>query len=231
MIVDWLIEHALPLFAIAIAVVNFIWLLQFREKLQMSWKAALLVAILHVVIGWSSMRLMAILEVGGNLEKAANMRLFGAVFVLPFFYYAWAKFTHKDLSLVMDIAAICLVVGLICGRFDCLVGGCCRGTRIPGTAFYWPLREIELIFYFAFLAIFCKKIILGKTCGQVYPVYLISYGALRFILEWFRQEYTTRIGIFHLAHIWALLSLVLGISFYAEVTQRSKKQRERGKRT
>lgn len=222
----WMQQHVLLLCAIGIIIINFSWLMCCRKLLNMKWYAALIVAVLHDIIGYSAMRIMAIIEVGGNISQAANMRLFGAVFLLPLFYYLGAKIFKRDVKTVMDIAAICLVVGLIFGRIDCLLSGCCKGMLLPWSHEYrWPLREIELIYYVLFLFAYCPKILKGKTHGELYPWFMITYGALRFILEWLRVEYTTQLGMFHLAHIWSLISLGMGLSIYFEL--KSKKGKER----
>ena len=226
MIQNWVKDHRLFLFALLIIAGNFVWLMCFRKKLRMGWKAAALIAVLHDIIGYSAMRFLALIEVGGNFSEAADMRLFGAVFLLPLFYYAGAKYTKRDTALVMDVAAICLVVGLISGRLNCLCGGCCGGARIWGTqTLCWPLREIELLFYAGFMVCFCKKILHGQTHGEVYPVFMMVYGGIRFWMEWVRVEYTTRIGIFHLAHIWAIISFCVGASIYFEMKARRKRVR------
>ena len=54
---------------------------------------------------------------------------------------------------------------------------------------------------------------------------MIQYGALRFLLEWFREEYTTSFGIFHLAHIWCVISFAIGLSTYYELQSKGKKVR------
>ena len=127
----WIQQHVLLMFAIGIIICNFAWLLSCKKKLSISWYAALIIAILHDIVGYTAMRLLAIIEVGGDISKAANMRLFGAVFLLPLFYYFGAKLFKRNTAVVMDISAVCLTIGLIFGRFDCLVGGCCTGMRLP----------------------------------------------------------------------------------------------------
>lgn len=224
----WIQNHVLFMFAIAIVVCNFTWLLLCRKIINMTRMQVLVIAILHDIIGYAAMRIMAILEVGGDLSRAANMRLFGAIFVLPFFYYASAKFLKQKPSLMLDIAAICTVIGLIFGRLDCLVGGCCSGFLMPGSeTIRWPIREIELIYYAVFMLIYCPRILKNKTSGEVYPLFMATYGVLRFLLEWLRIEYTTRFGVFHLAHIWSLLSIGIGLSVYFELQAKSQKKKAR----
>ena len=152
------------------------------------------------------------------MEEAANMRVYGAVFLMPILYWLWAKRTDRDTVLVLDIATICIIIGIIGGRLNCLASGCCDG--IP-MFFYpdmrWPLRELELAYYAVFILMYAKRIIRGKTHGEVYPIYMISYGILRFFSEFVREEFTGQLGKFHLAHIWSLISVVIGAVMYYKV--------------
>lgn len=192
-----------------------LWWLKFQRDLGVLWKEALLLAVGHFVVGVIVMKLWAILEAGGNLEKAANMRMYGAMFLMPPMYYLWAKLTKRNISLAMDAATICLQIGLIVGRINCLLGGCCEGTRIIfGSSVRWPIREIELAYCVIFCVIYCIRILKKKTHGEVLSAMMVSYGALRFILEWIREEYTGNIGVFHLAHIWSLITIVIGAGIY-----------------
>lgn len=217
-IIVWLSKHTLVLFAMLILLANFIWLLKFQKKLNLLWKEALLVAAVHVIVGWSCMRLLAIIEVGGDLEKAAKIRLFGAIFVLPFLYFAWGKLTGRKTELIMDIAAVCVIFGAISGRLNCFTNGCCNGVPIFfAENLKWPIRELEMIYYFVFLMYYCKRIVRGKTYGQVYPVYLISYGIIRLACEFVREEFTTNVGVLHLAHIWSIISIAAGMIWYYRI--------------
>lgn len=72
-----------------------------------------------------------------------------------------------------------------------------------------------------------KKMKSGRIQGEIYPIYMMSYGTFRFAIEGFRVydgEY-----IIHMAHIWALLSLCLGFSIYAEMQKEYKRRREKTK--
>ena len=95
-----------------------IWWLKFQKKLQMKWQFAAVLSFAHLIIAVASMRILAIIEVGGDLEKAAMLRLYGAVFVIPPLYYIGAKITGRKTALVMDAAIVCGVIGLIFGRMN-----------------------------------------------------------------------------------------------------------------
>ena len=225
-IITWLSKHTLVVFAGLIFLALFFWLMRFQKKLKLGWQEVMLVSFGHVAIGWSSMILLAIIEVGFDLDKAANLRLFGAVFLLPCMYYLWARVTKRNTALVMDVAAICVIFGAISGRFNCFTSGCCNGLPIlPGSDICWPLRETELIFYVGFIGFYAGKILKGKTFGQVYGVYMVMYGTIRFLMEFVREEFTTQIGIFHLAHIWSLISVAVGAIMYYQANKKQLNRR------
>ena len=214
----WQYSTSLLIVVILNLVVLFYWFLKFQKQLNLRWKEALTIAVLQIVVGLVSMRLMAIIEVGGNMKEAANMRIFGGIFALLVMYLLWAKRTERDPKLVMDVAAICTISGAIGGRLNCLISGCCDGIPV---FFYpemrWPLREVELVYYAIFVLTYARRIIRRKTHGQVYPIYLMSYGILRFFSEFVREEFTGQLGNFHLAHIWSLISVAIGAVMYYKV--------------
>lgn len=221
----WISEHQLIFFAILIYIALSFWMCKMQKRLGLRWTEIYLIPLGHVAIGWTCMWLMAMLEVGFDKERAANMRLYGAIFVLPFLYYAWGRLTKRKISTVLDMAAICVIFGAISGRLNCLSVGCCQGVAIGN--FRWPLREAELTFYGLFILIFAPRIVKGKTNGQVYPIYLISYGTLRFLSEFVREEFTTQVGSLHLAHIWSMISIVAGVATYLWVRKRNQSAKSR----
>ena len=230
-IILWLSGHTLVSFAILIYIALFFWLMRFQKKLGITWKEAMLVSLMHVVIGWSCMELLALIEAGFDFEKAANIRLYGAIFALPFVYYAWARITARDPKMVLDIAAICVIFGAISGRMNCFTNGCCEGYPIPFLlAYRWPLREMEMIYYFLFIFCYAGKIQKGKTWGQVYPAYLIGYGTLRFLSEFVREEYTGSLGSLHLAHIWSLIAIAVGTGLYIKIAKEHRSGEVRRKK-
>ena len=227
MIYAWFVKHNLAIFALLIFVANTFWVLKFEKRLKIKLHEGIIISLVHVILGWTCMKLLALIEVGFDFEKAANMRLFGAVFVLPILYYLWAKKTDKDIHLTSDMSAICVIFGAISGRLNCMTQGCCQGILFPfDFCERWPLRETELVFYFLFIIIFAGRILKGKTNGEVYPVYMISYGIIRFVCEFFREEFTTQVGVLHLAHIWAVLSVIIGLIWLWYIkTEQSKNRR------
>ena len=208
----WLSGHALLAILTFAAVATFAWLLAVRERLKMTWYAAMILALLHVAYGVFCVRVFARMEGAGS----GAMSLFGAVFFMPVGYFIGAKLSKRPMAEVFDLFAVPMIFTLMCARVNCLIAGCCQGRQITSTTtLRWPTREAELVFYAVFLAAVIPRIWRGKTRGTVYPLYLIAYGAFRAVVECFRVSSTNQ--VFHLSHVWALLALSLGLSIYAEL--------------
>ena len=216
-------ENSLYVLLLLAAVCTCLWLLFLRRRLRMAWPVAILLGLLHVVYGVACVKAFAIME--GS--TAGAMSLFGAVFFMPFAYWIGARVTKRNTAEVFDIFAPCMIFTLFCARINCLISGCCLGRMIPGLEpLRWPTREAELLFYAVFLAMLVPRVFKGKTIGQVYPLYMLSYGIVRCVLECFRVASTNR--IFHLAHVWALLSLIFGFVIYSEIKRRHALYRTHG---
>lgn len=218
----WLSEHFLWIMLGLGAAFTLTWLLLHRKRLRLKWYAAVLLAILHTLYGVLCVKVFAFAEAGFNRSDLSAMSLFGAVFLMPPAYWLGAKLFKRKPAEVFDVFTICMVFTLLCARCNCLHAGCCLGRLIPGTEMRWPTREAELVFYLIFLGIMAPRVRKGKTAGEVYPLYMASYGAFRFITECFRESSAN--GIFHISHIWAGLTLVLGIGIYMEMKSRKTAQ-------
>ncbi len=201
-------SHALLLILTFAALFTIAWLLAVRKRLNMPWYAAVLLGALHVVYGVFCVRVFARMEGAGS----GSMSLFGAVFFMPVAYYLGAKLFKRPMAEVFDLFAVPMIFTLLCARCNCLIAGCCLGTFIPGMELRWPTREVEVIFYAAFLIVFIPRVLKKKTHGEVYPFYMLSYGVLRFILEFLRVTDRTE-SLFHLSHVWALISAGIGLAF------------------
>ena len=212
--ITFLQQHTLSLLLAFAAAATFLWLLKFRGRLRMIWPAALGLSLLHVLVGLLCVTFFAFLE---GAESGARS-LFGAVFFMPAAYWLGAKLSKRKMADVFDIFAVCMIFTLLCARVGCLFSGCCQGRMIPGLEPHrWPTRELELVFYAVFLILTVPKIMKGQSGGKVYPAYMMAYGLTRGVLECFRESSTD--SVFHLAHIWALLSLILGYVFLTEINR------------
>ena len=220
-LLTWLSDHALILLLGCGTLFNIYWLHRCRERLHLRWLSVLLLSVLHTVLGVLSVKVFALFETG----NFSNMSLFGGVFFMPLFYWGVAKLAKQKTADVFDVFTICLVFTLMCARLNCIISGCCLGAHIPIeglTHLRFPTRELELLFYVLLLSRLWRKVLSGSARGMIYPIYMISYGIFRFVTETLRVSDRTD-SILHVSHLWALLSLGIGISIYGELRKKEKK--------
>lgn len=216
-------EYFLLLVLAVGAVGSFIWIDVHRDRLGLGHVGALILSLIHTAYGVFCVRFFAFLESGG--ESFDAMSLYGAIFFMPVLYFVLARFLHVDIRKVFDLLTPCTVYTLLCSRFNCLHSGCCLGLPIAETGLRWPTREIEIVYYILFLACMYPMIDEGLTEGEVYPLYVMTYSSLRFVIEWMRV-YDGE-GIMHRAHAWALISLLIASFVYFEL-QRNSVEKEAG---
>ena len=225
MALEWLSDNRLIVFLAIGTLFAFGWLLALRERLHMKWYVAIPIAILHTLIGVLSVKVFAFMETGFDPDSLGNMSLFGGVFFMPLAYWAGAKLTKRKTAQVFDIFTICMVFTVMCARVNCIFAGCCFDLTIPGLGgLRWPTREMEIVFYVILLLLLGRKVWRGRTHGEIYPLYMASYGAFRFLVEFFRYS-DHFAGLFHLSHLWAAVSFAIGLSIYVEFQSRKKRVR------
>jgi len=94
-----------------------------------------------------------------------------------------------------DWFAIIAPVGIMVGRVGCVLHGCCLGRVCERSWFTmsdavgaarWPAAWVELLFNAVMLGIILALRRRGVLRGQLFHVYLITYGAFRFAHEFLR---------------------------------------------
>ncbi len=196
-----------------------------RKQLRINWLISFICALICMAAGVMFVRLFAFAEGGFSDRKLDKMSLFGGVFLMPVLLAAGAKLSKRSMGDVFDIFGICMPWTMMCMRVNCLFAGCCKGLYIPGMDIRWPTREAEILFYVGFLAIFAPKVYKKECRGTLYPLYMLSYGVFRFIIEFLRES--SAAGVLHIGHVWAILCAVIGLGFYWEVKSRRKKRSSR----
>lgn len=118
-----------------------------------------------------------------------------------------------------DWFALIVPIGVSLGRLGCWTSGCCQGIACRPAWFTvrdasgqsrWPSVPMELGFNLLALAVFLwlrrKKLLLG----QHFHIYLIAYGAFRFLHEFLREEPKV-LGPLTGYQLAALAVLILGV--------------------
>lgn len=111
-----------------------------------------------------------------------------------------------------DLFAVTVPVALAIGRIGCLFAGCCLGVECEASWWTvtdahgcarWPAPLAEMAFNLAFLAWALAAWHFGWLRGQRFNVYLMAYGAFRFMHEFMRDDarWIGPIGGYHLASL------------------------------
>ena len=222
--ISWISSHPLLSLLIGAAAVTFVWLFIKRSRLSIKWYMAALLAVLNVAFGVLCVKLFAVVEAGFDFSKFSGQSLFGSVFLLPLFYMLGAKLFKRRFADVFDCFTVPTVFTLFCARISCIITGCCLGAEIPGTDCRFPTREAELIFYAVLLSFLIPMVLRDRRRGEAFPIFMLAYGAFRFVCEFFRES-SAFSGPFHLSHLWAVISLILGLSILIQIKQKANKSR------
>ena len=169
---------------------------------------AIIFSIFHIIIGLIFVAFFGFAESGFNIESFGNISLYGGVFFMPIVYFLYSVIWKILISRSFDIFTISLISTLFFTCINCLISGCCQGILIGNTNFRVSTRELELLFYLIFIIITADKIYKNKTSGYVYPIYILSQGIFRFIIEFMREANSH--SVLHIGHIWSIISDVVG---------------------
>lgn len=136
--------------------------------------------------------------------------------------YGGVELVKKALGITRttgDAFAVMIPSGLIFGRLGCSLSGCCLGVPLSGEIWHalgveegtrWPATTVELLFNAGFLlwALVARR--KGWFPENRFHVYLIAYGAFRFLHEMLRD--TVKIGsVFSGYQLVALALLMFGV--------------------
>ncbi len=106
----------------------------------------------------------------------------------------------KEFNKIILTAPICITIAHALGRIGCLMSGCCHGAYLGGEyvfggiwmkgsgvwGYYVPTQLYESLFLFLLTGILA--VLFFKRFNITHIVYLISYGAWRIIIEFFRTD-------------------------------------------
>lgn len=185
----------------------------FSDRQKMYWKLqnfAVFVGVAAIACGCgSAMLFQAFYDFLANPEQGFRFNtgatfyggLIGGVVSFLALYFGIGAFVFKDkihtkqFFSIANIAAASISSAHAFGRIGCLMAGCCHGAETDawyGVNFVYykikavPIQLFEAIFLFALFAFFCYRLVKGK-CYNL-PLYMVLYGAWRFIIEFFRAD-------------------------------------------
>lgn len=179
-------------------------------KYQISRWKGLVATIVLTVTGTAGTFLMYYVENG----RFGGLSFYGAVFLVPIVFIAIPPLLNISYGEIMDLCAIgeCIMLALM--KVHCMLGGCCLGRKLfiteEGTLIRFPSRTAELLTAIAIFCVLLYWALKNKNRGEFYPLYLILYGATRFVLNIFREAWVTKEMLLPFGNIWSIIAIVIG---------------------
>jgi len=159
------------------------------ERYKLKKYQAIIISFVLFLFGFIGAKILFILE---NLPKlnTGGVSFYGSVFFIPIALPLLALIMRKKPASIIDFCAPGVVIILTFIRVGCFVSGCCAGIRVNmfGSYVILPSQMLE-----CFLDIFLLDCLLtaernGKFKNLLYPLFMLCYGIMRFLVEFTREN-------------------------------------------
>lgn len=213
MIASFFAVHGYNFFLAIGAVAMLVLMLLRRHQYTLSIAQASIYTFLLLVTGIAGAKLLFFLECG--MESFSGMSFYGAVYlVLLAMPLIGLVFRMKPAD-SLDACAPCVAAIVGFQRFGCFCAGCCGGIPMGNGNMLWPTQLME---GFGDMLILCLLLTAEKrdeNKGNRYLWFLISYGMMRFAIEFVRDTPKDWLGLSHgqwfsIAGIGVALLMVIG---------------------
>ena len=176
----------------------------------------------HIIFFWNDF------IYGWRTEGVRSLRegfvFYGGFIVASLTAVAYARVKRLPFAKLADIFAPSVALGHAFGRMGCFFNGCCYGKPCslpwgvrfppPHVMAGIPVHPTEIYEALGNLVIFAGLSALyrhKRFDGQIWWLYVLGYGVLRFIVEFFRGDYDTHyFGVLTLGHLMALVMIAVG---------------------
>ena len=188
-------DHGYYFFLAVGAVAMLVLMLVRRHRYQLSIIQSIIYTLLLLVTGIAGAKLLYFFECG--MQSFSGMSFFGAVYlVLLMMPLVGLIFKMTPLE-SLDASAPCVAVIVGFQRFGCYCAGCCGGIPLGSSGMLWPTQLMEGFFDMAILTFILIAEVKGLAKGKGYPFFLMSYGVIRFIIEFVRDTSKDWLGLSH----------------------------------
>jgi len=168
---------------------------------------------LLLVTGIAGAKLLYFFECG--MKSFSGMSFFGAVYLVLIVMPLVGIIFRLSPADSLDACAPCVAAIVGFQRFGCFCAGCCGGIPLGSTGLLWPTQLLEGFGDMTILCILLNAERKESNRGNGYPLFLISYGTMRFFIEFVRDTSKDWLGLSHgqwfsLAGIFIALMMILG---------------------
>ena len=196
----------------------------------------------HIIFFWDEF------IAGWRAEGLRSLRegfvFYGGFIVAALAGVVYLRAKRLPVAKIADLIAPCGALGHALGRLGCFFNGCCYGKACslpwavttfqpPHPMAGIPVHPTQLyevagnVTLFLGLSAFAKH---KRFDGQVWWLYVLGYGVLRFVVEFFRGDYEKYyFGVFTLGHVLAAIMIVASLAaltrFHSGARAKAKIQR------
>ena len=175
----------------------------------------------HIIFFWNDF--IAAWHAEGLRSLREGFVFYGGFILASLAAIVYASANRLSLAKLMDVLAPSAALGHMFGRLGCFFNGCCFGKPcalpwavkfpLPHVMAGIPVHPTEIYEALGNLAIFAGLTAFSRRKrfdGQIFWLYVLSYGVLRFVVEFFRGDYDVYyFGVLTIGHLVALVMIVL----------------------
>lgn len=144
-----------------------------------------------------------------------GMSFFGAVLFLPLVMTPMALLMRIPVKDMMDFIAPPGLLMFAVMKTNCFFSGCCGGRILGvsanGTSIVFPSQFAEAATTVCLIAALLYFEHRGSTKAKLYPISMIAYGLLRFVLNWFREPGEAFFLGMQKGTVWSVVTVVAGV--------------------
>lgn len=170
-------------------------------------------------------------------DFGAGFVIYGAIIAGILSIYIYAKRKSWDILEVFDLVVPSLPLAQGFGRIGCLLAGCCYGAETtsefsivftnslfaPNNVHLHPTQIYSSIFDFVLAAVLIWYDKRNKVKGRTFALYLISYSAGRFFVEFFRNDPRGNVGTLSTSQFISIFVFIIGIYLFNRYKLKEKK--------
>lgn len=164
-----------------------------RKTYGMSAWKAIVFSLALTAVGVLGCKLLYIAENFKTVSEQGitfgGFSFYGAVFLIPFCFLALAKPFGLSARQAIDCCAPGVAIMITLMRVGCFIDGCCGAfpLEIFGKQVILPVQLFESVYDSVLLAVLWYMESTRKKQGNLYPTFMISYGIMRFLIEFLRD--------------------------------------------
>lgn len=182
-------------------------------------KSIILSIIVNIFAITGAVLLYKIENIGNINFSYFGLSFFGTVLFLPVFMWITKKFFNKYLKINSDHWGLSIPLELAFVRLGCFFSGCCSGiVSDMGIQFATdpvgikriPVQIYEVFFDLILFVILIKIYENKKIKNVIYPIFMVGYSLIRFILEIFRDTEKYLLGISN-GQLFSIIAFFIGL--------------------